>query len=81
VPMRNEVQAYVNALLRVASQPSMLTDVRALATAAGAFLTDLDDVAIPTVNAWGTTMLQDNSTASTAANVLRSDLGLPPPPT
>jgi hypothetical protein len=79
-PMASATQAYIDGVLRIPWQPSMLADVHALATAAGLFNADLNNDGNPTVSAWSTKLLQDNSTASTAANVLRADLRLPPPP-
>lgn len=80
IPMATAAQAYIDGVLRIPWQPSMLADVHALATAAGLFNADLNNTGNPNVSAWSTKLLQDNSTASTAANVLRADLGLPPPP-
>jgi hypothetical protein len=79
-PMATALQTYIDGVLRLPLPASILPDAHALATMAGTVEADLNNVGNPTVNAWSTKLLQDFSQASTAANVLRSDLGLPPPP-
>jgi|SRR5579871_805310 len=72
-----------NALLRAQWPPNVEGDVKAMVTTNGALIGDINALSAQTslsISAWATTFQSDGAKSSAAANVVRADLGLPPPP-
>ena len=70
-----------NELLRVDWPPATAVDVKALVTADGALIGDLnalENVDLLSAGNWANQFSQDAGKVSAAVNIVRSDLGLPP---
>jgi hypothetical protein len=70
-----------NALLRVSWPSSIATDVKAMVTADGALIGDLQATTVQDVlssGSWATQVSQDGGKSVAAANIVRADLGLAP---
>lgn len=79
-PYATALTAFDNVLLRSPWPASAEADVHALVNGDAPELGDLDACGAPNEVTWFSQLSKDSDAASTAANVLRSDLGLPPPP-
>jgi hypothetical protein len=77
-PLANAYQIFDNAVLRLAWPASLLADLHAMVAADSPEISDLQHAA--TTQAWFDQLARDATASSSAANVVRSDLGLPPPP-
>ena len=92
----NEVQAAADPVVKAArgyqaevlalakSYPPATADLKALVNAAGPFIADLASASTlnaRNVNSWVRQAARDASNANAAANIVRSDLGLPGAPT
>ena len=80
-PVASCMRKEINSLLRTPWDPVTRQDVKALVTAAGAEAQDFDSLAQQnalTFNDWDAQLQRDATQAGTAANIVRSDLGLPP---
>jgi hypothetical protein len=76
-PLAVANQTFDNAVLRLAWPASMVADVHALVAADSPEISDLNNAAA--TQAWFDQLNRDANGASSAANIVRSDLGLPPP--
>lgn len=79
-PFAAAVTDFDNLLLRSPWPPDAVADIHALATADAPELADLNNCGSPNELTWFTQFDKDDQSSSTAANVVRADLGLPPPP-
>ncbi len=75
-PVTAALRAFDNAALRANWPPSVRADVRALIRADAGFRSDLEQLAY--TRDWSG-LTRDAEASSAAANVVRADLGLPPP--
>jgi hypothetical protein len=79
-PLANALQQFDSAVLRAPWPPGVLTDVHALTTSDAPQLSDLENAGSPSAVMWYSQFQRDTTAAAAAANVVRADLGLPPPP-
>jgi len=81
-PFADALTTFDSKVLRVNWPASAATDVKALVTADGALVGDLSSAQSQTVlsaSSWESALSSDASKSSTAANIVRADLGLGPP--
>jgi hypothetical protein len=75
-PVTAALRTFDNAMLRANWSPRVRADVRAMVRADAGFQSDLEQLAY--TRDWAG-LTRDAEASSSAANVVRADLGLPPP--
>jgi len=81
-PFAAALTAFDSKVLRVKWPASVASDVKGVVLADGAFIGDLDSASAQnavTAASWVSAISADGEKASTASNIVRADLGLPPP--
>lgn len=82
-PFADALTVFDSKVLRVAWPAPTAADVKGLVTVDGALIDDLesarDQTSVSAATSWSATLNGDETKASTASNIVRAGLGLPPP--